>query len=307
MTASNPNMVTSLDKVQANSGSPLLEDWQREERLKDKAYNQKTVKVLRSKGLNSHADRLKDCGHIYGYYACGSCAHTDKLIQNFCGMHRLCPICARINRHDLIHEICEAVRLIKKRPVVGHEWRFITLTVRTEGEYKKSVEKALKGFSKLYKNFLRGRRTACVRTVEFGPKNGNVHIHALYYGPYMAQEKLSDVWERYTGSKVVDIRLVEPKAVETQVEEICKYITKFTDVSNSRLVEIWQSVHRKRLVERYGLFRKDVLKTWVEVPEQKKEYKEPESDLCPRCGSDHWLFVYGYNLDLPPPGTNDGV
>ena len=298
--------VPLLDTILLNSAGEVISDAIKRKKAIDRAYNLKTAKILRRNGIEGKAERLETCGTVHGYYACEECPGTKKVVQDFCSLPRLCPSCARVERSKVIDSILDSVRLIikdKKFPILGYDWRFITLTVKTAGHYQKAVANAIQGFSKIWKNDLSKTGAAAVRAVEFGPKNGNVHIHVLYYGKFFCKEKLSKIWKRYTGSYVVDICIVKKGNVENQVREICKYITKFTDVSNARLVEMWESVYRRRLVERYGLFRKNVLAEWRGEEVKKLDDRRARIDYCcPTCGGvDTWFFVPDVTLNLPPP------
>ena len=287
---------TSLDIVQTNRHlpRPMHEKQDLDARdSRDKAYNQETVKVLLRKKLQEKASRVKDCGDAFYERACRNDGLIVGSVRSHCGQDRLCPTCARIRRKELLKDISGHLKIISSRPVSGFNWRILTLPVKTEGQYRKAAGMALRGFSKLWRGLLKGGRglpTAAIIHLENAPQSGNVHLHCLYYGPYIKQENLSDRWAKLTGSFIVDIRKVKGKDLRAAAGETLKYMTKFTEVENAKLVELWEANKGLKLLRRYGLFRKDCLRAWsgqeVEVAP-----KEKEDPICPLCGCREYDYI----------------
>lgn len=140
---------------------------------------------------------------------------------------------------------------------LDYRWRLITLTIATNGEYDQAVEKISKAFGKLYRKLLKAPGTAAQRSIEFGPKNGNVHIHCLYFGPYVKANVLREVWCELTGgSYVADLKEVgKDGELDTAIKEATKYITKFTESEPAKIVEYERALYKRHSLQRYGSFR----------------------------------------------------
>ena len=301
------------------STSPLEPPWLAGKLRADQATNDATAAALRDAGRIDQAQRLQyevaghvvRCGDKMGVHRCGDCGSEVKVERYRCNQARLCPICARMESKRIETYLIDAARKIQTRPVYGYSWKLITLTIKTDGDYRGAVETACKAFSGLWRNYLGGRcrkNTGAYRSLEFGPKSGNVHIHVLYYGPYLPQAELSEKWEQYSGSSVVDIRRRDGD-VENLVGECSKYITKFDEVEPERRVEYWQALKHKRRGMPYGLFRADVLSKWIGCKYVKPE-PEPsfdiDVDLCPNCGSNTFLYIISRDPDRGPPLQGSG-
>lgn len=94
-------------------------------------------------------------------------------------------------------------------------------------------------------------RTGLLAAFEIGP-NGNLHVHCLYYGPFRWQEEISAVWRRLTGSYIVWVRAIEDR--KKAIREITKYVVKFSEFPESRLIELADLLDPFRRVRAYGRF-----------------------------------------------------
>ena len=254
--------------------------------LSDREYNQDTAKLLRRMLYVKKAARLQSCGEVTYNKKCKNDGYVAGTIKNLCGEARICPTCARIRRQEVIADVSERMKIINNKPVMGFRWRLLTLTIKTEGCYREAAEMALKGFSRLWRGCLKGGRslpTAAVIHLENAPKTGNVHLHGLYYGPYLTQYELSRRWLKITGSFVVHISDVRDADLRRATGEILKYMTKFAEVDNEQLVKLWQANKDLKLFRRFGLFRKDCLEKWSGEKVKDVE-KEKEDPICPECG-----------------------
>ena len=321
MTAEVAAYNTSLETVQPNRQPAQYEPWQQDQDKQAQAYNANTANLLRQKGLRNIAERLESCGTVFGYWACRHDGTPGRMVKSFCGQDRLCPTCARIRRRRLIDEILQCAGRINSKPVAGFSWRTFTLPVKTDRNYRAAAKTALNAFSKLWRQGLfkggAGQPVACLLHLENGPQTGNVHLHGLHYGPYVAQSELSVAWSKLTGSSVVDVRAavrsegkdvvgeVAEHQLRQAIAESVKYLTKFSECSNERLVELWESNKGLKLFRRYGLFRTDVLNRWVPVA---LVYVESEPELvCAVCGRSHWAYVSLQSAGRAPPGCIQGT
>lgn len=261
--------------------------------LIDRAYNQVTADLLLRGEHKEKAVRLKGCGEAFYSKKCRNDGFIAGSVKSFCGENRLCPTCARIRRQEILADISGLIKVINNRPVMGFRWRLLTLTIKTEGRYREAAETALKGFSQLWRGYLKGGRglpTAAVVHLENAPQTGNVHLHGLFYGPYLNHFELSRRWAKITGSFIVHVKDVRGRDLRRAAGEVLKYMTKFTEVSNEKLVELWRANRRLKLLRRYGLLRKDCLEAWSgeAIVASTKEIKEP---ICPICGCQDYDYI----------------
>ena len=287
---------TSLDMVQLNRQNARSAS--EKQALKDRddaarVYNRATVKLLAEKRLLRPAARLKDCGDDFHKVVCKNDGTVIGYQRSHCGLDRLCPTCARIKRSELLKDVHEHIKIISDKPILGYSWRVLTLPVKTDGKYRRAANTALKGFSALWRTLLKGGKglsTAAIVHLENGPKTGNVHLHCLYYGPWIDQAQLSDRWAKLTGSPVVHVQRVHERNLRDAAREALKYMTKFTEIDNAKLLDIWEANKGLNLLRRYGLFRKDCLEVFSGQLLKKREKREV-THVCPDCGESNYEFV----------------
>ena len=105
-----------------------------------------------------------------------------------------------------------------------------------------------------------------VRAPEY-TRQGRIHLHLAMIIPYVRQEVLSRVWERYSGACVVDIRAAKPGLLK----ELAKYLGKSFSAGHISRSRGWPV---SPAVDQGG--------TGVRpVP------RDPETGLCSGCGSEH--------------------
>lgn len=279
-----------LDTVQKISQK---EDWRNERDDLDKAFKAGVAKDLRTAGFSKQADRVGGCGVVMGRKVCTGCA-DGTLHTSQCGQYHLCPTCARIKSQRLKIELGRHVKGVKQWR--GHRWKFITLTVKTlPGQWAAALRVCVDSFSKVWKRQLRVPGAGAFRSVEFGPLNGNIHVHVLYYGPYINQGKLAKAWERYTGGsyriKIKAVRedkgkgkLIDPQheiAFADAIEEVAKYSTKMGEVGPKKLVQFWASIKGSHMTQRYGVLRG--------IPTEKMIFETP---TCEVCGCTEFFYFY---------------
>jgi len=179
----------------------------------------------------------------------------------------------------------------------GYRWRLITLPVKTDRDHAAAVDRIGKAFARLWRVFLnpmaktpkgeKARRLypgcAAFRSIEFGSLKGNVHLHVIYYGPWVDQAKLSDRWHDITGdSYVTDVRAIDgPKGIA----EVAKYAVKMFDTTAKAQVRFWTAIKGKHCTQRYGSLRHS--------KDKEKGLGETEAfELsCELCGSTRYHYT----------------
>ena len=149
---------------------------------------------------------------------------------------------------------------------INYGWKHIVLPIKTErGRYKEAVD-AIKGaFSKFARSQFNQPCRAFTANLEFGIKNGNVHLHVLYYGPFLDLELLIDAWRKFTTafdhpSEILHIkdayeRYEDGVAVQSDTMEAIKYTTKTYDLHPKELREYGLATKGRKRFTRYGGFR----------------------------------------------------
>lgn len=203
--------------------------------------------------LERQAQRFRYCGFEYIILKCSDCS------QSFLGAgrceSRLCKRCAK--KHGARVWTRQMV-IIKNLPVDGrHRLSFLTLTKRVdplklpnEFDVRALAKCGRKLINKLYpKKFNNG----AFAVIEIG-ENNNIHIHALVYGPYIKQERISELWLKITGdSSIVYIRAV--RSPKKCVNYLLKYISKPPEYKNpEKYAQFLDAIYRVRRIHTYGVF-----------------------------------------------------
>lgn len=259
---------------------------------RDLQIRRELKKKLVSSGFETASASIDACGNATIEISCNDCGHVET-VDHHCD-NRVCDKCgsSRWKR---------TVEGLKERIFSRMDWndvRFMTLTVKnTETLEKSDVQDLRDAFKKLKRReFFDNRIDGGVYSIESN-FNGdwNLHLHVVYQGAYIPQERLSDAWADLTGCPIVDVR--KSKGQDSDAEELAKYITKQPDVSGEdgsatvedeadRLLEYHKAMYRTNLIQPFGIFHhssdKAVSLRWANL-----RYE------CPECGSE--------DIDVSPP------
>lgn len=217
----------------------------------DAAVRVDLVAELRRQGYTREADRVEKCGTVLGVRSCCDCGHRQA-VQTSCNMWQMCPTCCRARGRRMAAELLRHKERVPK--VKGFRWRMLTLPLKNSGDAAADVRRLSEGFAKLWRSFLKKPGAAAFRGIEFGALAGNVHLHAVYYGPWIGQAELSEKWHRLTGdSYVVDVRAIEGN--RRGISEVAKYAVKLFAVPAPRAIEFWRAIRGKQTTQRYGALR----------------------------------------------------
>lgn len=231
--------------------------------LEDDRARAAVVKELRRQKYTKHAKRLEDCGAVIGVRHCLDCAHSQS-VKSRCDLWQMCPTCCRRRGRVLAAELMKHKKLVETDPNTGkrppHQkkwiWRMITLPVKNMHDPQHDLKRLGRSFAKLWRSFL-GKQpgTAAFRSIEFGALNGTVHMHVLYYGPWVSQRKLSARWLKLTGdSFVTDVRAIDDRKGKG-VKEVAKYAVKLFAVPPAKVIKFWREIRGKHCTQRYGALR----------------------------------------------------
>lgn len=217
----------------------------------DAAVRIDLVAELRRQGYQREADRVEKCGTVIGVRSCCSCGHRQA-VQTRCDLWQMCPTCCRRRGRQMAAELLRHKERVPK--VKGFRWRMLTLPVKNTGDAAADVRRLSQAFAKLWRVNLKRPGAAAFRAIEFGALTGNVHLHAVYYGPWIGQAELSERWHQLTGdSYVVDVRAIEGN--RRGISEVAKYAVKLFAVPADRAIDFWQAIRGKQTTQRYGALR----------------------------------------------------
>jgi len=175
-----------------------------------------------------------------------------KVFSSACRL-RWCSLCTDARRGFVTHQVSEWI-LTAKFP------KFLTVTL------KHSDAPLAHQIQSLYDYFRKFRKAKFVKDGAYGgiwffqikrsSRTGqwHPHIHCVIEGKYLAQGKLSRLWEKITfGSKIVDIRPV--RDLEKGAAEVARYASTPADLKTIKpddYVELFQSLHKRKSCGTWG-------------------------------------------------------
>lgn len=251
--------------------------------------------------LITEARRFAECGKRFFVLRCPN--HDLRFnVPMYCGS-RICERCAAAYSKGLRRRIENVLRphLVKKPR--GFGLFMLTLTTTTDrhgpdGPTRKDIKRFYRESSEFLRLFynkyacrfsrsgkvvqvrvkkkLKFRGAGYIAVTEFGGDNNMLHCHAVGFGPYIGQKKLSAAWLKITGdSSIVDIRAV--RSVKDGVREVVKYIIKPpTGDSLTSIADYAWRIKGTRRLRSGGIF--------YNHPGLRKKKSEKQPLECPYCG-----------------------
>ena len=227
---------------------------------------------LNKRGIKLHkqADRFESCGSQYLKIGCKDC-QTHIICPKRCEV-RICTTCAKKYNYRIRKRQSSLIKQFPKTKL--KRWMMLTVTKKVNKYYSPTTSDAKDLFKQYRKlsNKLYPKSQGCgsFAVLEVGQEN-NLHIHALVYGYYVPQSKISKLWLELTGdSKIVDIQ--EVKNQRHSLNYILKYLTKPIDkVNPEKLADYTNLLLGLRRIRTYGIL--------YNYPLAKKD-----SCPCPFCG-----------------------
>jgi len=273
---------------------------QRHEELREQRI--KIADVLYKSGRLKEANAIRYCGENFVAYVAECCGETFAQPVS-CG-HRLCPVCMRRRSAKLAGRLEKIISgaffkwkekingkiLEKKGFIKMKNPKHIVLTLKNEPRITKFYIKRIRGyFEKLRHRDIfsgcDGGFYSIETTYNDEKKTWHVHIHVVADVPYIPQDKLSEVWEKISGSYIVHIEQVGgsgQSAMEAS-KEIAKYVVKPGEfMGDPDLVnEYLDAVKGLRLVSTFGYY-------------YGKELEEEEGSPDCGCGKNQWRKLDGF-------------
>ena len=189
---------------------------------------------------------------------------------NFCKNHKLCRGCA-IRRAAKSSNSAELkVKSLQLDPrYKGLYVTMLTFTILNREDLLEAFYHLTLNFRRMWKNsrleLKRGMRSAmcCIKgmisSIEIKRGSGSglwhPHMHILVLSEGMPnQSELRKEWKKFTGdSQSVDVAPI--KDLRSGIVEVLKYIVKFSEAAPSEVYEIAKAMHKKTLLNSYGILR----------------------------------------------------
>ncbi|HEV2616445.1 MAG TPA: hypothetical protein VGU63_07540 [Candidatus Acidoferrales bacterium] len=262
-----------------------------------------TAKLLFECGLERVAVRFVNCGVLGRPGACSRYPFEHKFyLKHGCGV-RFCKECGQQERvrltADYTHVISAVVAKYCPDGRLPKGWTLarLNLTLRSDGsaitpERVRKMNKAAKfavrksvgkraGYGLLFCDEVGFETRGHIAKRTAGGLN--LHLHGLYFGPYLDYEKTRDLWMAETlkcfgvESRGCWIKAVKVKngdlqgAIRHALNHLLKYVSKPPAVTAGRLASLIAAFNKTRRVHVLGLFY------------GKKPKREKQDCPCPKC------------------------
>jgi hypothetical protein len=176
---------------------------------------ERTAALLEAMGFQSKAQRFRDCGVTGIPVDCMKC--RQRYYSRYRCTLRHCERCGSWHFWRLMEKYREAIScLISDQPSQkGRTLAMLTFTVRSRDQMPDENEP--RRLMKLIRRWFKRMRVDCARwgaifAVETGHElavkhpgrtagGWNLHVHALYYGPFLAWESGRELWRDLTGGE----------------------------------------------------------------------------------------------------------
>jgi len=266
-------------------------------------FRGQVAKLLFERGLKKKAHRFANCFRMGRPGVCSRYPFEHKFFKRHgCGVI-FCKECGDLERWRLMVEYFPVVLAVvsERSPCgclpLGWVLARLTFTLRSDGgeitsdqvkgmneAAKRTVRKSVgsrSGYGLLYCDEVGFETRGHILERKTGGLN--LHLHGLYFGPYLDWEKTRDLWKAETrkqfgvessGCWVGEVRVRGGDlqgAVRHALNHLLKYVSKPPAVSSERLASLIAAFDKARRVHGLGLFH------------GKKPKREKQDCQCPKC------------------------
>jgi hypothetical protein len=246
------------------------DDW------KDFGFRSEVAQVLIDNRLEKKGYRYLDCGRKAVHLRCEGEEHHEFCSPLHCDL-RFCPTCAPRIYAKLYAKHAPVLSFLKGHRRPGFRLREITLTVLNTGTLTRDMVKRCNlDAKKTLRQLMRGvKGWGAVWVDEVGFNNTNLHIHILFYGPYIEQSRLAAAWERVSGNTIAWIERTRTNG-RMALLHLLKYVSKppSDDAKFLGLLEV--AFHGNRRVHAVGLF--------YNFSADEEDSEADHRNTCPLCG-----------------------
>jgi ribosomal protein S27AE len=244
----------------------------------DEEWRGQVAQVLIEHKLLSKANRYVECCRYAHLYQCKGEKPHDLFSPIYCDL-RFCPRCGTRQFARLIKKYEPVLKAVSAYKKAGFRIREITLTTRNTGDLTSAqIKKFNRDIKKTLKSLMHGLKGwGAIWCDEVGCGNTNLHAHILFYGPFISQSRLAEVWNEISGHQVVYIAESRKHGGKALLYML-KYVSKppASDPIQIGLLEV--AFHGTRRVHALGIFYNFVGEDTDNV--------NSEWGNCPHCGAD---------------------
>jgi len=244
----------------------------------EESWREAVADVLIEHGLIPKGNRFLQCSKFAHLFRCEG-AEAHKLFSPiYCDL-RFCPRCAPRQFARLLSKYEPILRAVSAERKPGFRLREITLTSVNLGgltasqirKFNEAVKRTLKRLMKKVKGW------GAIWCDEVGFDNTNLHAHMLFWGPYISQPLLAEVWNQVSGHQVVWIKEAKGRGAGALLY-LLKYVSK-PPTNDPRAVGLLEvAFHKTRRIHAVGLFHN--------FAGNDPDNEFSEWSCCPHCGAD---------------------
>jgi hypothetical protein len=248
--------------------------------------NQEQARFTLGLGLTGKAQRIACCGRFGRRIACLG-AEPHPFYEPFnCGL-RTCQRCAPLLARRLFERLSLLEMVVKERrgwTLAQLDFTLLNTGLMPDAEIIRAANRAVK---RTMHRLLRGvKGWGFLWIDEFGFDNSNLHVHGIYYGPYLPIEEISSVWTKESGGSyrvwITKIR----KGFRPALWHHLGYVSKPPSNDPRRLAEVEAAFHGVRKVHTLGAF-------YAPEFEDVTDLNAGGSQRCPRC-NEYLVITSGY-------------
>ncbi|PWT79041.1 MAG: hypothetical protein C5B58_14380 [Acidobacteria bacterium] len=244
----------------------------------EERWRSEVAVVLIEAGLVSKANRFVECSRYAYLYQCEGPDQHRLFSPIYCDL-RFCPRCAPRQFARLLKKYEPIVRQVYSNQKPGFRLREITLTSANLGSLNSAQVRRFNQAAKttLKKLMRKVRGWGAIWCDEVGFDNTNLHAHVLFYGPYIPQRVLAQVWNEVSGHQVVWINEASGNG-SSALLYLLKYVSKAPTRDANRVGQLEVAFHKTRRIHSLGVFYR------LAGRDPDNEYSEWTG--CPHCGAD---------------------
>jgi ribosomal protein S27AE len=244
----------------------------------EEGWRGRVAEVLIENHLAPKANRYVQCSRYGVRLQCKGEKNHQLFSPLYCDL-RYCPRCGPRQFARLIEKYSPVLKFLASQHYPGYLLREITLTTRkTNNLSSQQIKKFNDDVKKTLKRLLKGvRNWGVIWCDEVGFNNTNLHAHILFYGPYIDQSQLAEVWREISGHQVVFITKAHVNGPKSLIH-LLKYVSK-PPADDPRIIgQLEVAFHGRRRVHALGVFYNFV---GPDTDNLNGEWK-----TCPHCGAE---------------------
>lgn len=245
---------------------------------RDEEWRGRVAQVLIEHKLLPKAKRYMECCRYAYRYECKGEQMHPLFSPIYCDL-RFCPRCGPRQFARLMKKYEPILKAISAQKKDDFRVREITLTSRNTGSLTSTqIKKFNLDVKETLKSIMRGvEGWGAIWCDEVGFNNTNLHAHILFYGPFVPQKRLAEVWNKISGHEVVYIAQSHQSGGKALIYML-KYVSKLPASEPEQIGRLEVAFHGTRRVHALGCF--------YNFAGEDTDNVHSEWSLCPHCGAE---------------------